>query len=84
MPVQTQNAPASALFTSVRASRDLSLVAFGAAVLTAFALTAGAFLPRLSPAEKASPPPAVEPARPVPAPAPVAAVPAATCSVNCG
>jgi hypothetical protein len=39
-----------ALFQSVRSSRDLSLVAFAAALFAAFALQAGAFLPRLSPA----------------------------------
>ncbi len=39
------------LFASVRSSRDISLVAFGAAILVAFALHAGAFLPKLSSAE---------------------------------
>lgn len=39
-----------ALFQSVRSSRDLSLVAFAGALLAAFALHAGAFLPRLAPA----------------------------------
>lgn len=43
-----QNPAAPKLFATVRGSRDLSLVAFGAALLTAFALHAGAFVPRLS------------------------------------
>lgn len=38
------------LFASVRRSRDLSLAAFATALLAGFALQAGAFLPRLSPA----------------------------------
>ncbi len=41
------------LFRSVRTSRDATLVAFGAAVLTAFALQAAAFLPRFTPAPSA-------------------------------
>jgi hypothetical protein len=64
----SQNPAASALFASVRGSRDLSLTAFVGAVLTAFALTAGAFVPRVSP--PAAPPPqapAIQPASPAPA-----------------
>jgi hypothetical protein len=64
----SQNPAPSALFASVRASRDLSLSAFVGAVLTAFALTAGAFVPRMSP--PAAPPaqaPAIQPASPAPA-----------------
>ena len=38
----------SKLFASVRGSRDVSLVAFGAALLAAAALHLGAFLPRLT------------------------------------
>ena len=37
-----------ALFQTARTSRDLSLVGFGVAVLTAFALQAGAFVPRFT------------------------------------
>ncbi len=45
------------LFAAARTSKDLSLVAFAAALLIAFVLQAGAFLPRL-----ASPPPGAPPA----------------------
>lgn len=55
---------APALFQAVRASKDLSLVAFGAALLTAFTLQAGAFLPRFTP-----PPPASLEVEPSPEPA---------------
>jgi hypothetical protein len=41
------NPAAPTPFASVRGSRDLSLAAFGVALLTAFALHAAAFLPRL-------------------------------------
>ncbi len=57
------------LFRSVRTSRDVTLVAFGAAVLTAFALQAAAFLPRFTPAPAA---PAFEASRDRAAPAIVA------------
>jgi hypothetical protein len=70
-----QNTPAPALFASVRSSRDLSLVAFATALLTAFALQAGAFLPRLSPAETREEAPAIQPTTPRPAPAVVASQP---------
>lgn len=40
--------PPPALFASVRTSRDLTLAAFAGALLVAFALQAGAFLPRFS------------------------------------
>ncbi len=67
-----QKPAAPALFASVRGSRDLSLVAFGAALLTAVALHLGAFLPRLSsPAHEVAP--VVLPATPVAAPAAVVA-----------
>lgn len=71
-PIETaRRAARPALFRSARSSTDLPLVAFGAALLTAFALQAGAFLPRFgSPAPAA--PPAVEPAREPAAPAFVA------------
>jgi hypothetical protein len=54
-----------ALFKAVRGSKDVTLVAFGAALLTAFALQAGAFLPRL---KTPTPAPAIEraPARATP------------------
>jgi hypothetical protein len=81
MPAKTTATPASietarkaaapALFGTVRSSKDLSLVAFGAALLTAFALQAGAFLPRFGAPPPASPP-AVEPGREPAAPAFVA------------
>jgi hypothetical protein len=80
---------APALFGSVRSSRDLTLVAVAGALLAAFALHAGAFVPPLSePArgtaprlESASRPsrPAVVARRPV-APRPAsAAAPAEPC-----
>jgi hypothetical protein len=59
------------LFASVRSSRDLSLVAFAAALLAAFALHAGAFLPRFAPAV-APDAPGIEQAPEVRAPALVA------------
>lgn len=49
-----------ALFQSVRSSRDLSLVAFAGALLVAFALHAGAFLPRLGPDAPAAEAPRIE------------------------
>ncbi len=64
---------APALFASVRSSRDLSLVAFGVALLTAVALHLGAFLPRLSSPTARDAAPAVQPATPVAAPAAVVA-----------
>lgn len=70
-----RNSAAPAPFASVRSSRDLSLVAFAAALLAAFALHAGAFLPRLSPAETRQEAPAIQPATPSPAPAVVATQP---------
>jgi len=45
----------SKLFASVRNSRDYSLVAFSVALLTAAALSLGAFLPRLSSPEASTP-----------------------------
>ncbi len=47
----TQTAP----FASVRNSRDFSLVAFSVALLTAAALSLGAFLPRLPSSEPSAP-----------------------------
>ena len=38
---------APALFRSARSTRELPIVAFGVALLVAFALHAGAFLPRI-------------------------------------
>ena len=45
----------SKLFASVCNSRDYSLVAFSVALLTAAALSLGAFLPRLSSPETSTP-----------------------------
>jgi hypothetical protein len=59
-----QDSASPAPFAAVRSSRDLSLVAFGTALLAAFALHAGAFLPRLSPAETRREAPAIQPATP--------------------
>lgn len=68
MPAQTP--PRPALFASVRSSRDRALAGFAGALLVAFALQAGAFLPKLGapePTEKASAA-AVEAAPKAPAP----------------
>lgn len=68
MTVTTLRKPAApTLFASVRGSRDLSLAAFAVALLGAFALHAGAFVPRLEA------PPAQAAVRSVAAPAAVAA-----------
>ncbi len=73
MTISTFQKPAApAPFASVRGSRDLSLVAFGAALLTAVALHLGAFLPRFSPDAREQTP-AVRTATPAPVPAAVAA-----------
>lgn len=61
-----------ALFASVRSSRDVTLVAFAGALLAAFALQAGAFLPRLSAPESTARPAAIEAVPEAPAPAVVA------------
>ena len=74
------NAPAAsapALFASVRSSKDLTLVAFVGALLVGSALYAGAFIPRLTPAESAAKPASIEPAPRSPAPAVMARRPAA-------
>ncbi len=79
MKVTTFQKPAApALFASVRSSRDLSLVAFAVALLAAFALHAGAFVPRLSAPDAREGAPAAHPASPAaalvatqPAPCPV-------------
>lgn len=47
--------PRPALFASVRSSKDRALAGFAAAVLVAFALHAGAFLPQLGAPEPAEP-----------------------------
>jgi hypothetical protein len=44
----TPTTSASPLFQSARSAGNLSLVAFAGALLAAFAIHAGAFLPRLS------------------------------------
>jgi hypothetical protein len=67
--MNASNTPGPTLFASVRSSRDFALAAFAAALLGAFALHAGAFLPRLSGPERAARSPAIEaaPARAAPA-----------------
>ncbi len=55
----------STAFASVRHSRNYSLVAFGVALLTAAALSLGAFLPRVSSPEARSPSMAAAPTAPV-------------------
>jgi len=45
--MKTSNTPGPALFASVRSSRDLGLAAFAGGLLVAFALHAGAFIPKL-------------------------------------
>ncbi len=57
----TQTTP----FASVRNSRNYSLVAFGVALLTAAALSLGAFLPRLQSPEASAPSMAAAPTAPV-------------------
>jgi hypothetical protein len=64
------------LFASIRASRDLTLAAFAAVLLAAFALHAGAFLPALpaprAPAQTAAAPAAAPSLASGQAPAPCA------------
>ncbi len=85
MKISTLDRPAApAPFASVRGSRDLSLYAFAAALLTAFALHAGAFIPRLSAPAPREDAPAVQPATPAPAPAAVVASEPAPCVVPRG
>ena len=64
-----QKPTAPALFASVRGSRDLSLVAFGVALLAAAALQTGAFIPRFGSAEVRAASASAQPATPAPAPA---------------
>jgi hypothetical protein len=59
--MMAQTAP----FASVRNSRDSSLIAFSVALLTAIALSLGAFLPRVSSPEASSPSMAAAPTAPV-------------------
>jgi hypothetical protein len=73
------NAPTPArpaLFASVRASKDRALAGFAVALLVAFALHAGAFLPSFGPAEptaaKGRSPVAAEASPKAPAPAAMA------------
>ncbi len=68
-----QKPTAPALFASIRGSRDLSLIAFGAALLTAAALQLGAFLPRLDAPAAHEAAPAAQVAATVAAPAAVVA-----------
>ena len=69
---------APALFASVRDSRDLSLAAFAVALLAAFALHAGAFVPRLSSPAARQDAGAIQAATQTPAPV-VASQPPAPC-----
>jgi hypothetical protein len=78
------NPAAPALFASVRATRDLSLVAFAGALLTSFALAAGAFVPRLSSPDARAEAPAIQPATPTPAPAAVVASQPVPCELPRG
>ncbi len=70
---------APAPFASVRGSRDLSLVAFAAALLGAAALQMGAFIPRIGTVEAREASAQVLPAAPAPAPAAVAASQSVPC-----
>jgi hypothetical protein len=79
-----RNAAAPKLFASVRGSRDLSLVAFGGALLTAFALHLGAFIPQVSSAEARQDAPAVQPSTPATARAAVVATQPAPCALPRG
>jgi len=78
--VTFRNPAAPTLFASVRRSRDVSLVAFGAALLTAAALHLGAFIPRLGAPEAREQAPVVQAASPAPAPAAVVAAQPAPCA----
>ncbi len=69
------NPAAPTLFASVRRSHDRALVAFGAALLTAFALHAGAFVPRLASPGAPRAAPELRAATPAPGAAAVAATP---------
>ena len=53
MKVSSISSARPALFASVRSSRDLSLAAFAVALLGAFALHAGAFIPTVAPSGQA-------------------------------
>ena len=80
-----RNAASPELFASVRGSHDVSLVAFGAALLTAFALSAGALIPRVSaPEARREVHLAIQPAAAAPAPDAVVASPAAPCELPPG
>jgi hypothetical protein len=73
-----RNAADPKLFASVRGSRDVSLIAFGVALLAAFALHAGALIPRISaPGASHEARLAGQPAAPAPAPDAVVASPTA-------
>jgi hypothetical protein len=79
MKISTFQKPAApALFGSVRGSRDLSLVAFGTALLTALALQLGAFLPRITSPDRQETA-AAQAAAPAPAPDAMAASQAVPC-----
>ncbi len=73
-------AAAPSLFASVRRSHDVSLVAFGAALLAAAALHMGAFIPRFAAPEGGHEASAARASAPVPAAAAVVATQPAPCA----
>ncbi len=79
-----QKPAAPALFASIRGSRDVSLVAVGVALLTAFALQTGAFIPRIGSPEVRAQPTPVQQATPAPAPAAVVASQPVPCALPRG
>ncbi len=68
------------LFASVRGARDVSLVAFGTALLAAAALHLGAFIPRLDAPEAQPQARAARAAATTPAPAALVATQPAPCA----
>jgi hypothetical protein len=68
VPFAAALAARPALFRSVRSSRDYALATFCGGLLVAFALHAGAFLPRLDASEPPARSPAVEQGTKAPAP----------------
>ncbi len=77
-------AVAPAPFASVRGSRDLSLVAFGTALLAAVALQTGAFIPRITSPDARPEAAAVQTAKPAPVPAAMAASEPVPCALPRG
>ena len=72
------------LFATVRGSRDVSLVAFGAALLAGAALHLGAFIPRFGAPEGSPHQAAAQVAATMAAPAEVAAAKPAPCALPRG